>query len=252
MTTAFLLAVIAALTIICAFQVAAAIRAKRLQAEVDRKTGRAIGELIGSLLKSGTVAIAKAHKRGYVEAIVDMTKAVIGDSPRSRNDLDTILFGGSFSPRDRFTRTFTAARPTANDPFSIENLIAALSDKPRYGVGKGRFADLAMGFGKTRTAAHISPDDVSHIKDAGSADPLADTVRHEFGVNDTGAAVPLTETDPVELTAAHQVAGDGGVATEAEANAESRATPLPADFALKHPVAHRYSDQRGSNGENLG
>ncbi len=43
----------------------------------------------------------------------------------------------------------------------------------------------------------------------------------------------LTGTDPVERTAANQVAGDGGMATEAEANAESQATPLPADYALR-------------------
>lgn len=50
----------------------------------------------------------------------------------------------------------------------------------------------------------------------------------------------LTGTDPVERTAANQVAGDGDMATEAEANAdESQARPLPADYAL------RGDDRRG-------
>lgn len=212
--TALLLTVIAALTVIVAVQVAAAIRVKRLQAEADRKTGRAIGQLVSSLIKSGTAAIAKASNKGYVKALVDVSKVIAGDESLS----NALLFGTTLSPTGRIMRTNN--RPVSqNDPFSIENLIAALGDRPRYtrsyGVSGDRFSELARAAGLDR----IRPEDVAHIKDAGSADPLSDPIN------------PLADADPVELTAAHQVAGDGGVASEAEANAETQATPLPPDYA---------------------
>jgi len=221
-----LLMVIAALTLIVAIQTASSIRAKREFAKLRKESA----EVIVALIAAAEVEMDKRVKK-VVSTAIDVTmKALLPADRLARRDVLTqAIFGTPFGPRDRFVRTNN--RPTErSDPFSIESLLAAL-DVPsmprRYAVG-ARFGDLA------REAARVRPEDVQHIKSAGSADPLADAHRSEFGVGDNGAAVPLTETDPVERTAAHQVAGDGGVATEAEANAESQATPLPPDYAKTH------------------
>jgi len=215
--TAFLLAVIAALTIIVALQVAASIRVQRKQREADRKTGRAIGELFVLVMKSGAAAIQKAHKRGYAQAITDITK------PLSRsidNDVfHALMFGsptGRFRPRAHDFASFAHLKPDdANgSAFSIADLEAALASTPRYSGARPR-------------DPFAWPLDRDLLR------------RQEFGLRqDTGGANPLDDTDPVERTAADQVAGDGGVASEAEANAATQAEPLPQDYATRsetHP-----------------